>query len=168
MTTLKQLLRKCSEVMQNTGKNSKYKYRTFYELVLELGQEMKPAITSKELRGEPKNCYGNCQTLAFIEPELTYCEGFALSNSIDFPVSHAWLLDQSGKVVEVTWEEPGRAYLGITFSTAFVKSILKKREEREKSNYLSLMESNHLENYSFLKYGIPSEALANVKTEVNQ
>ncbi|MCH2246555.1 MAG: hypothetical protein MK111_18315 [Crocosphaera sp.] len=162
ITLLKQFLQDNAALFKHSKKNSNYKYKSFYQLVLELGQEMKPARTPEEFTGQPKNCYGNCQTLAFLEPELTYCEGFALCNGIDFPVSHSWLLDQSGTVIEVTWQEPGRAYIGITFSTTFIKSILKEREERQRSNYLSLIESNHLENYSFLKYGIPEEAYAKI------
>ncbi|ACB54455.1 hypothetical protein cce_5109 [Crocosphaera subtropica ATCC 51142] len=161
ITMLKQFLQDNTALFKHSKKNSNYKYKSFYELVLELGQEMKPARTSKELTGQRKNCYGNCQALAFMEPELTYCEGFAIPNTIDFPASHAWLLDKSGTVIEVTWEEPGRAYLGIAFSTTFIKSILKEREENKGSNYLSLLECNHLEGYSFLKYGFPNDAYAN-------
>ncbi|MEL4895936.1 hypothetical protein [Crocosphaera sp. Alani8] len=161
ITMLKQFVRDNAGLFKNSSRNTKYKYKSFYELVLELGQEMKPVITSEDLMGQRKNCYGNCQALAFIESELTYCEGFALSNGIDFPISHAWLLDKSGTVIEVTWEEPGRAYLGIAFSTQFIKSILKDRERNQRSNYLSLIECNHLEDYSFLKYGLPDSALIN-------
>ncbi len=162
ITLLKQFLQDNAALFKHSKKNSNYKYKSFYELVLELGQEMKPARTSQELRGQPKNCYGNCQTLALIEPELTYCEGFALSNGIGFPVPHSWLLDQSGTVIEVTWEEPASAYIGIPFSTTFIKSILKERETNKGSDYLSLLECNHLEKYSFLKYGIPEEAYAEI------
>lgn len=160
ITLLKQFLQDNAALFKHSGKNSQYKYKSFYELILELGKEMRPATTSKELRGQRKNCYGNCQTLAFMKPELSYCEGFAIPNTIDFPASHAWLLDKSGKVIEVTWKDPGLAYLGIPFSTTFIKSILKEREEKKRSNYLSLLECNHLENYSFLKYGFPNEAYA--------
>ncbi len=162
ITTLKQFLEDNAALFKHSNKNSNYKYKSFYELVLELGQEMKPATTSEEFTGQPKNCYGNCQTLAFLEPELTYCEGFAISNTTDLPVSHAWLLDQSGTVIEVTWQEPGRAYIGIPFSNKFTKSILKERKERQRSNYLSLIECNYLEQYSFLKEGIPESAYAEI------
>ncbi|MDJ0581681.1 hypothetical protein [Crocosphaera sp.] len=162
ITLLKQFLQDNADLFKHSKKNSNYKYKSFYELVLKLGQEMKPAIRSEEFTGQPKNCYGNCQTLAFLEPELTYCEGFALSNGIDFPVSHAWLLDQSGTVIEVTWQEPGSAYIGIAFSNTFIQSVLKEREERQRSNYLSLIESNYLENYSFLKEGIPESAYSKI------
>lgn len=162
ITLLKQFLQDNAALFKNRGKNSQYKYKSFYELILELGQEMKPAITSEELRGKPKNCYDNCQTFAFLKPELTYCEGFAISNSTDLTISHSWLLDESGIVIEVTWEDPGRAYLGIAFSTTFVESILKQREDKKRSNYLSLLECNHLEDYSFLKYGFPDDAYAKI------
>ncbi|MEA5536791.1 hypothetical protein [Crocosphaera sp. XPORK-15E] len=158
ISILRQLLQQYSVLVNKSGKNAQYKYKTFYELVLEIGQEMKPTTTPKELMGQPKNCYYNCQLIAFEHPDLTYCEGFTLSNNMPFPLAHAWLLDHSGMVIEPTWEEPAQAYIGIPFSIAFVKSILKEREDKKRSNYLSLFECNHLEGYSFLKEGLPSEA----------
>lgn len=156
--SLKQLLEQNSELIKKSGKNSQDKYSSFYELVLELGQEMKPTRTPKELIGQPKNCYYNSLRLAFKNPQLTYCEGYTFANKIPFPLAHAWLLNKSGRVIEPTWEEPAQAYIGIAFSITFVKSILKERESQKRRNYLSLFEGNYLEKYSFLKEGLPLEA----------
>ena len=158
ISSLKQLLEQNSELIKKSGKNARYKYESFYELVLELGQEMKPTRTPKELIGQTKNCYYNCLELAFENPQLTYCEGYTFSNKIPFPIAHAWILNKSGRVIEATWEEPAQAYIGIAFSIAFVKSILKERESQKRRNYLSLFEGNHLEKHSFLKEGLPLEA----------
>jgi hypothetical protein len=48
---------------------------------------------------------------------VTYVEGYAQAI---LPVHHAWNVDAQGRVMEVTWEEPGVAYFGIEFNPMLV------------------------------------------------
>lgn len=73
------------------------------------------------LRGEIRQCYLNAANAAISHPELTYCEGYASSL---IPVNHAWCLDPQGRVLELTWEEPGSEYYGIPFKTEFLRRQL--------------------------------------------
>jgi hypothetical protein len=135
-----------------------FKYWRFEQLVLDCGREMQPDENSSSERGRTKSCYWNCQQLVSKQPELIYCEGFAVSQNVGFPLSHAWLLNSAGKVLEPTWEFPGEAYLGVAFSWEWIRSLMKSRQQRGRDNDLSVFECNYLEEYSLLKEGLPPDA----------
>ncbi len=44
-----------------------------------------------------------------------YVEGYAVSDSNDLPMLHAWNLDTDAFVVDRTWNPHGRIYLGVIF-----------------------------------------------------
>lgn len=72
--------------------------------------------------GEPKNCYGNAAQAALSFPELTYVEGYATGI---IPVEHAWCVDESGKVVDTTWDDSQQcAYYGVPFRTDWLRKFL--------------------------------------------
>lgn len=135
------------------------KYAGFEELVLDCGTVMaaKPLTEDIDL-GLPKSCYMNSQQLAFQRKDLTYVEGYVLAEDISFPIAHAWLLTPEGHAIDPTWETPGICYLGVPFSTEWVKSVLKARKKKGRGNDLSIFECNYLEAYSLLKQGLPPDA----------
>jgi hypothetical protein len=63
-------------------------------------------------------CYHNAGALHLQHPQWTYCEGFACPVDVGIPVSHAWLLDEEGLVVDATWK-PGAVYLGLPFTASY-------------------------------------------------
>ena len=63
-----------------------------------------------------------------------------------------------GYAIDPTWDEPGVTYLGIPFSTDWVKSILKARKAKGREEDLSILEGNYIENCSLLKEGLPDKA----------
>lgn len=67
--------------------------------------------------GAPRACFGNAITLSVVHG-LRYVQGFALHplNREAIPISHAWLADASGRAWDVTWRQPGLAYLGVELS----------------------------------------------------
>ncbi|CAB4130412.1 hypothetical protein UFOVP119_36 [uncultured Caudovirales phage] len=66
---------------------------------------------------QPKDCYRNAAHLAIANPGYTYCEGYAIRNSLPLPIQHAWVVDGIGRVIDSTWSEPERCqYLGVPFS----------------------------------------------------
>lgn len=74
-------------------------------------------------RGEIKQCFTNSSE-QFLHNGgfLAYCEGIAVGKKLGFPVHHAWLVDEDGKVYDPTWEyEPGEAlYFGVPFADHYV------------------------------------------------
>jgi len=71
-----------------------------------------------------RRCYYNATWMAIENPDLHYCEGFALSM---IPVPHAWCMDATGAVMDPTWKE-GRAYFGVVFKTSFVRDQMAVRQ----------------------------------------
>lgn len=88
-------------------------------------------------RGEPKQCFYNASIRA-MRHGLRYVEGYATSI---IPVHHAWVLDASGKVLEVTWDKPGSAYFGIEFDPKHVIDWKRKSSD-------SILFNNHMELYT--------------------
>ena len=139
-----------------------WKYGGFEELVLNCGIAMdaKPLPRNIE-RGTPKQCYANCQRLAFRRKTLTYVEGYAVpALRTPMPIPHAWLLTAEGEAIDPTLETPGIIYLGVPLSTGWVKTFLAERQKRTKKDDISIFEGNILEDYSLLKEGLPPDATA--------
>ena len=134
------------------------KYWRFEQLVLDCGRKMDPDENNSIERGLPKSCYWNCQQLVIKQPELIYCEGYAISQNVGFPFPHGWLLNSEGKLLEPTWESPGEAYWGVAFDWEWVQALLKRRSQQGRDNDLSVFECNYLEEYSLLKEGLPPDA----------
>jgi hypothetical protein len=69
-------------------------------------------------RGEPQQCFSNAFDLATRDFDLVYVEGYAYNI---IPVSHAWVVDQDGNVIDTTWEDPANCiYFGIPFDTKYL------------------------------------------------
>ncbi|MBE9040701.1 hypothetical protein IQ235_07900 [Oscillatoriales cyanobacterium LEGE 11467] len=159
LTHLKSDLEAQVKIRRQLHRYPEWKYCGFAELVLDLGQPMTAVPLPPYLDlGLPKYCYRNAQQLAFKHTTLTYVEGFALSSD-DLPIAmpHAWLANDKGEAIELTWEAPGTAYLGIPLETQWVKSFLKQRKCKDE---LSIFNGNYLEEFSLLKDDIPQEAIA--------
>ena len=156
---LKQYLQDRADLIRKIYSKPDSKYAGFEELVLECGtvMEAKPLPTTLK-RGLPKSCYWNSQQLAFKRKSLTYVEGYALAEDVPMAVAHAWLLTPEGHAIDPTWETPSICYLGVPFSTEWVKSVLKARKKRGRGDDLSIFECNYLEEYSLLKQGLPTDA----------
>lgn len=157
LSKLRQLLQERATLARNIYPNPDWKYGGFEELVLACGTAIEVKPLPKDIKlGLPQSCYFNSQKLAFKRKDLTYVEGYVLIP--DTPIAHAWLLTTEGYGVDPTLETPGAAYIGIPFSTKWLKSILASRKQKDRSAYLSIIESNYLEEYSLLKQGLPTEA----------
>lgn len=78
-------------------------------------------------RGEQGACFENAFELALTHPELTYCEGRALSMGI-VPVEHAWCVTDDGQVVDTTWSGGERDYYGVTFDIGWLEAWIAERK----------------------------------------
>lgn len=61
--------------------------------------------------GEPQECIANSINTAR-DYGLRYAEGIALSATVGIWYRHAWNLDAAGRVIDVTWKQPGTSYIG--------------------------------------------------------
>ncbi len=154
-------LQDLAAVMKKVPGRTDWKYRGFEELVLECGTVMEPKPLPKNIkRGQPRLCYANCQQLALKNRSLTYVEGYAMAQGVSIPLQHTWLLDANGYVIDPTWETPGCCYLGIAFKTAWIKSIWNSRKQKGRTDEMSILQGNYLEDFSIFKQGFPADALA--------
>ena len=59
-------------------------------------------------------CFFNAQDIACISSQLSYCEGFAMTDDLPMHVAHAWNTI-NGKVIDFTWKmlNSGQPVLGV-------------------------------------------------------
>lgn len=74
-------------------------------------------------RGRRGQCYKNAALMALERRELTYVEG--LATVVGVPLSHAWLVDGEGQVIDPTWGD-GAGYFGVAFSTEYLLRCITK------------------------------------------
>lgn len=177
------------QMVEMQGDHSTLKFPGDYALVKEYGREWKPPrnIVSNELlmaehdvqSGFLKDCFMNSGRCVLLDSvDLTYVEGFAISGGgIPLPVHHAWLVTDSGQVIDPTWGQtaaqiseeyqgtdldvltdvtPGVAYFGIPFTQ---KSLQDSALENEVWGMLGF------HNKGFWEDGIPEEYIEPVGSE---
>jgi hypothetical protein len=85
--------------------------------IAERGQEYTPTGRPKRFQKmRDKRCFWNALRVASARPPLRYTEGFALTR---FGWQHhAWVVDDQGQAIDVTWAEPGERYIGVAFAHA--------------------------------------------------
>ncbi len=153
---LKDFLEKHIKFSKKASKQTDWKYICFEELVLQHGIEMKYNPLPKNIGlGVPQFCYYNCLELLTTHKDLTYCEGFGLTNDLPLPLYHSWLVDSEDKVVDPTWEE-GDAYLGVKFNTKWYIDLLASRNRK---NCISVFQNNYIEDFSLLREGLSINAI---------
>lgn len=98
--------------------------------VLHYGRSFSPAPRPPGVRKRrSRYCYRNATLFVQeIDERYAYCEGWALS-SLDggMTVQHAWVTLTGDKAVELTWAEPGRAYLGVVIEPDQLSRFLVER-----------------------------------------
>jgi hypothetical protein len=87
-------------------------YKGPADLLLREGQFYPPPATVHPWKHAlPQACFRNAALYA-IEHGMRYVEGYA---GVIIPVHHGWCVDAHGRVIEVTWKEPGYVYFGVEF-----------------------------------------------------
>ena len=113
--------------------------------VLKHGQDMEPEPYHPYEMGTPKECFTNAGQAA-LWTDLTYVEGYAVRPRLGILIHHAWLMDESGRAVDVTWENTENClYFGIPFDA---KTL---RAEIRRTGYWGLLDSGRGVNLEFLK-----------------
>ena len=156
---LQQYLQKYALFFKKNRPQPDWKYKSFEELVLDCGLEVEAIeLPSNIKQGIPKSCYWNCQQIIKQQPDLIYCEGYALINEAPIPLRHAWLLNSERKALDPTWVPTGIKYIGVPFVTEWVESFLENRSHKDNGKYISIFEGNFVEKSSLLKKGLPNGA----------
>jgi len=73
-----------------------------------------------------KGCYFNAQVMALDNKELTYYEGWGITEKVGIPLEHAFNA-VDGKVVDITWVD-GIEYFGVEVPVMFVTGAFLKVE----------------------------------------
>ncbi|MFD7731064.1 hypothetical protein ACFV6F_11860 [Kitasatospora phosalacinea] len=89
-----------------------FRWQSIAELLLDQGRLFTPAPLPGHIAPLPaRRCFRNADWTAE-QHGLVYAEGWAVAPGFDFEIEHAWCATSDGIVVDTTWPEPGRAYLG--------------------------------------------------------
>jgi hypothetical protein len=130
MTDLNEYLKLSAMARREWFGSVKTKYRSFEELVWKEGENFEGSASPADIeQGPAKMCFHNTFRLVFRRLDLEYVEGFAVSGWAGgiIAVHHAWAVDESGKVVDPTWDEPELAvYRGIRFPREYVAKVALK------------------------------------------
>ena len=139
-----------------------WKYRSFEEALLDIGQEMKPLVRPRHIkRGRPNFCYVNCQQLVLYSDTLKYVEGYAVAADDRIsgcPIPHAWVVDTDGHAYEPTWKDVGWYYIGIVFPTPLVDNIWCSRAKQDAEHEVSIFQGHYLDGQFLLKNGFPANS----------
>lgn len=156
--TVKQM----ADIFSTMNKREGYKYSSSEDLVLKQGKFFTPEKRPENIElGSKKECFANASKLALARSDLTYVEGYAMINDrLPLPIAHAWCVDKKGRVIDNTWEKPGVSYFGVPFKTSY---LAKKLSETGVYGILS----GSVGTSDFLKDGVPSEGIANIKKQKN-
>jgi hypothetical protein len=106
-------------------------------------------------RGEMKQCYSNAALYANDDKGWYYTEGYAISDSLQIPIEHAWITTKDGQVIDPTWKTDfgGMAYYGIRMKSEFVWDTLAR------TRYYGIYSNDYLDKHRLYKNGISETAL---------
>ena len=123
---LLQYLEGMSALRRRCGPGARRGDRSYEAVVLDRGQFWPGAPRPDGVpKMPPKLCFTNAFGLAQSRG-WSYAEGWATSV---IPVHHAWCLNDAGRVVDPTWEEPEQsAYMGLRLDLDYVRTILLRSE----------------------------------------
>lgn len=146
-----------NEVMKTMNhRENGFKYPSFYDFVLELGTEKRLDVLDYPDDigpGTPKQCYINAAMLAFGDESLTYVEGYAATDDLGIAMSHAWVEDADGNIIDNTWgaleRKGGATYYGVKFATDYVA----KRWERHPTHFGGVLGEDY-GHYVHVEYGV--------------
>lgn len=123
------LLQEQAEQIEQLYPRAMAKYKSTQALVLAYGIPFTKRIDSQEFRGQARACYKNCYELIGKNEKFHYCEGYATYTDLPVAVAHAWLVNNTGTVIDPTWTDlklEEVAYLGVVFTRKFVREMALK------------------------------------------
>ncbi len=149
------ILRAEADLIDRINKNSDFRYRSIQRLILENGQPFLERVLPSPFRGVQGQCFQNCFEAMWEHNGLHYCEGFATDDDLSLAISHAWLIDDRGWVIDPTWSDrtTGCTYFGVVFNFEYVV------EAATKTGHYGVLGSDFLSDRTLQRLGFPLEAL---------
>ncbi|WP_373527446.1 hypothetical protein [Nostoc sp.] len=152
------ILKEQADLIDKLNTRSDFQYKSTQRLVLDYG---KPFVTQVKspFKGKPKSCFENCMKALINFPQLNYCEGFAISDHVDIVVSHAWLVNNDGELIDPTWigkNFNGSTYFGVIFNNDFVVEIAKK------TKCYGILDNDFMNEHQLKREGFPPHALHSI------
>jgi len=146
-------LKQNAEMINSQNRKFPGKYKSDYALILDNGIVFEKQ-TKSPVKGQASFCYQNCYEMLCDHPDLHYCEGFAIHESLFLPLIHAWLINDKKEVVDPTWLNRGEtAYFGLVFNKDFITKRLTQTQS------FAIIESDYKRDYEMLKNGFTAEML---------
>jgi hypothetical protein len=147
--------------MRKNSKPKGFKYAGMEDMVLKHGQFFEPPKKGDKLpkgcqKGEAKDCYRNSMNNMMMNPDdYTYVEGYATIDIMSgFGISHAWLVDKEGNVIDPTWEPGvGTSYFGIKLNKDFVLDTILRTE------MAGVIVNDMFDDHKLMKDGFPEGAI---------
>jgi hypothetical protein len=155
---LRSNLQEYAAAMERIYANFPGKYSSTQKLIVELGIGFDRKIESLFI-GKPQECYKNAfdVVMTYPQPELYYCEGFAIYADIGIPIYHAWLVNERGEVIDPTWHKPESfvepAYIGVVFDREFVRTVAVE------TGIYGILENERWRGFQIKKVGLAAEDL---------
>jgi|GEM_PF-1663478 len=151
------LLNKEADLIEVSARVVDWRYKSNQRLILDTGKPFEKRVEPTPFKGEPKSCYQNCFQLLG-KKNLYYCEGFATHNSYPLAFAHAWLVNDTGEVIDPTWWDVAKfansVYLGVAFNEEFVREIATKTQK------YGIIENDFMIDHKIKREGFPSHALS--------
>ncbi|BDI20990.1 hypothetical protein ANSO36C_67920 (plasmid) [Nostoc cf. commune SO-36] len=149
------ILKEQADLIDKLNTRSDFQYKSTQRLVLDYG---KPFVTQVKslFKGERKACFENCYKALWDYSQLSYCEGFAIDDELDFAVPHAWLVNNAMEVIDPTWignKFKGSTYFGIVFNRQFVMEMV------EKTRSYGILDSDYMNEHQLKREGFSPHAL---------
>jgi hypothetical protein len=130
-----------------------FRYKSFEELLLEKGQFFKKGKANQV--GIEGYCFSCCQQylLEFDNPNLYYCEGYAIAGKNHYiPTRHGWLLE-NGKVLDITARGLSLAYYGINLNWEEIAAIRYTRQQIGEGDKSEIFDYESIIGLQLLKEG---------------
>ncbi len=152
------ILKEQANLIDKINQRSNLRYKSIQSLILAYGNPFEKKVKAP-FNGKPKSCFENCLKALLRYPQLSYCEGFAIGDDIPIAVSHAWLVNDAGEVIDPTWvgkQFKGCTYFGVAFNNDFVVEIA------QNTRCYGILDNDYMNNYQLLREGFPPHALHQV------
>ena len=149
------ILKEQADLIDKLNQSSNFRYKSIQSLVLASGQPFVKTVKSP-FKGKSKACFENCLQALLGYPNFHYCEGFAIDDELPIAVSHAWLVNDAGEVVEPTWigkKHKGSTYFAVVLNREFVFEIA------QKTKCYGILDSDYMNGHQLMRKGFPPNAL---------
>jgi hypothetical protein len=124
----------CNLLEKNSQGNSEgniFKYSSVECFVLIHGKYFTSFSKIPVTKGQFQ-CYFHAANLALSNSKFTYVEGYILNPTEDFFISHAWVVDEKGRIIETALQNDYESweYFGVPFRTDFIHDRLNKEDSQ--------------------------------------